>query len=246
MKQTISLKTLILIAMLALLTGCGTTLTRQTFDSVKTPISVARLKTPDIYVQTWGRDFALAMVAAAAASPQAMGAFGAVPVAANSIAATATEVAIDKQTAAGNAKESPPAKQMWEGCAIPDLGYEITSQFTTIWRKQDPVTKMVLVESPVADNHKFPGASIVLQVTAFIFNLGGYFNVGSKITMNDDSGKIIYTIGIPTRTVFLDRTKHTFEEYTENNCILLKEEIKFLSKYIAEDLIKEMRSELQR
>lgn len=196
------------------LSGCGATkvaLTRQTFDSVKTPTSVARLKTPDLFVPTWGG----ALLA---------GAGGVVPVLIN------------------ERNRSHATEQLEEGCAIPDPGFEVTSKFMNIWRKRGHAPKMVLVESTIENNFKFPGASIVFQITWFKLGLDGYLGVSCEITMKNDSGQIIHTNNIN----FITQEKHSKDEFRKNNCKLLKEKIMVASQYIAEGFVKEIDAELQR
>jgi len=189
------------------------------------------MNTPDLRVPTWTSGV-LSLVAAGAASPGVAPLVGAVP------AVTGATV--------GTSIEGRSTEQMKKICEIPDAGSEITSRFITIWRNKSAAKKMVLVRTPIQSDHKFQGASIVFHLYQYFLGADGYLVVNAGITMKNDSGEIIYVNHAGFNGFSLDRPKHSHEEFMENNCKVLDDELKLAAQHIAEGFVKDINTTLQR
>jgi hypothetical protein len=145
--------------------------------------------------------------------------------------------------------DTKSADRMKKEIVVPDMGFEVASRFISIWREKGAAPEMVLLQSPIENDHKFPGASIVfefLEQPSPVIGADGYFMALCRITMKDNSGKTIHKNQVMFNGFGLDRKRHSLDEFKADNGKLLVEEMKFASQYIADVFVNKLLVELSK
>jgi hypothetical protein len=130
---------------------------------------------------------------------------------------------------------------------VPDMGFEVASRFMSIWQEKGAAPEMVLLQAPIENDHRFPGASIVFEIIEqFYLGVDGRLVATCRITMRDNSGKTIHKNREWFNGYSLDRKRHSLNEFRADNGKLLVEEMKFASQYLADTFVKKILVDLSK
>ena len=139
------------------------------------------------------------------------------------------------------------AEKMKKEIVVPDMGFEVASRFMSIWREKGAAPEMVLLQAPIENDHRFPGASIVFKIVEqFYIGVDGRLVATCRITMKDNSGKTIHKNLEWFNGFSLDRKRRSLDEFKADNGKLLVEEMKFASQSIAEKFVKKILVDLSK
>jgi len=140
--------------------------------------------------------------------------------------------------------EGQSTKELKEKIVIPDIGFEVASRYMSIWREKGTAPEMVLLQFPIENDHKFPGASIDFKFKHYFIGADGGLLAHCKITMKDNSGRTIH--GSWKMFVSQEGKRLSRDKFMDDNGKLLVEEIKVASQYLANEFVKEILSELSK
>jgi hypothetical protein len=139
------------------------------------------------------------------------------------------------------------AEKMKKEIVVPDMGFEVASRFMSIWREKGAAPEMVLLQAPIENDHRFPGASIVFEIIEqFYIGVDGRLVATCRITMKDNSGKTIHKNLEWFNGFSLGRKRRSLDEFKADNGKLLVEEMKFASQYIADKFVKKILVDLSK
>jgi hypothetical protein len=139
------------------------------------------------------------------------------------------------------------AEKMKKEIVVPDMGFEVASRFMSIWREKGAAPEMVLLQAPIENDHRFPGASIVFKIVEqFYIGADGRLVATCRITMKDNSGNTIHKNLEWFNGYSLNRKRRSLDEFKADNGKLLVEEMKFASQYIADKFVKKILVDLSK